>query len=177
MDVVNIAEKLFLHALTGEGDLFDVLEEISTREIESRYYQMGIGLRLKIEDLKAIEELFHQAPSRALSEVVQTWLQQQYDVKKYGQPTWQMLVKAINSRAGGNDPTLAKTIALNHPAVQEKNLCEGEHHKCIIYCKTKLAHKSFYVHWLQLQSSLNPATSKKCLMRCGIIVPGGSSLA
>ena len=89
---------------------------------------MGIGLRLKTEDLKSIEKEFRQDPSRALSEVVQTWLQQRYDVKKHGQPTWQMLIKAINSRVGGNDHTLAKTIALNHPAVQEKNLCEGEHH-------------------------------------------------
>ena len=103
-----------IHTLTDEDDLFEVMEEIST--LDSKYYQIGMGLRLKPKDLQSIEERFHQDPSRALSKVVETWLQQQYNVQKCGQPTWQMLVKAVNSPAGGNDHTLAKKIASKHPA-------------------------------------------------------------
>ena len=90
------------------------MEEIST--LDSKYYQIGMGLRLKPKDLQSIEEMFRQEPSRALGKVVETWLQQQYNVKKCGPPTWQMLVKAVDSPAGGNDHTLAKKIASKHAA-------------------------------------------------------------
>ena len=104
MDVANF------HVLTDKEDLFDVLEEIST--LESRYYQIGLGLRLNQEDVESIDK---EDPSRALSKVIQTWLQQKYNVQRHGPPTWQMLVKAVNSPAGGNDHSLAKKIALKHP--------------------------------------------------------------
>ena len=44
-----------------------------------------------------------------------TWLQGSYNVQKFGPPTWRMLVKAVDSPAGGNDHNLAKKIASNHP--------------------------------------------------------------
>ena len=75
-----------------------------------------MGLRLKPKDLKSIEETFSQDPSRALGKVVETWLQQQYNVKKCGPPTWRMLVKAVDSPAGGNDHNLARKIASKYPA-------------------------------------------------------------
>ena len=90
------------------------MDEIST--LESRYYQIGVGLRLTPKDLQSIEERFPQDPSRALSKVVETWLQQQYNVHKFGPPTWQMLVKAVDSHAGGNDHMLAEKIMSKHPA-------------------------------------------------------------
>ena len=102
---------ILIHALTDEEDLFDVLEEISS--LESRYYQIGMGLRLKPKDLQSIDK---EDSSRALSTMVEMWLQQQYNVQRHGPPTWQMLVKAVDSPAGGNDHTLAKKIASKHPA-------------------------------------------------------------
>ena len=95
------------------------MEEIST--LESKYYRIGMGLRLKPKDLKSIEEMFCQDPSRALGKVVETWLQQQYNVKKFGPPTWQMLVKAVDSPAGGNDHNLAQKIASKYPASEYIN--------------------------------------------------------
>ena len=103
-----------MHCLADEDDLFEVMGEIST--LESRYYQIGMGLRLKPKDLQSIERRFPQDSSRALSTVVESWLQQQYNVQKCGPPTWQMLVKAVDNPAGGNDHTLAKKIASKHPA-------------------------------------------------------------
>ena len=72
-----------------------------------------MGLRLKPKDVQSIDK---EDPSRALSKVVEMWLQQQYNVQRHGPPTWQMLVKAVDSPAGGNDHTLAKKIASKHPA-------------------------------------------------------------
>ena len=78
---------------------------------------------MKTKDLQSIEEKFLQNPSRALITVVEIWLQQQYNVQRHGPPTWQMLVKAIDSPAGGNDHTLARKIASKHPAGEYMYTC------------------------------------------------------
>ena len=80
------------------------------------YYELGIGLRLATSELDSIESSFQHKPQRALTKVVTAWLQKHYSVDNFGLPTWQMLVKAVDSRAGGNDHTLAQKIASNHPA-------------------------------------------------------------
>ena len=80
------------------------------------YYYIGIGLRLSTSDLNSIESSFKHDPRRALTMVVSAWLQKSYSVEDFGPPTWQMLVKAVDSPAGGNDHTLAQKIASNHPA-------------------------------------------------------------
>ena len=97
--------------------MLDVLELLMPHK--SHYYNIGIGLRLSIEFLDEIEEKFDSDPRKALRKVVGAWLQKKYDVSKFGLPTWQMLVKAIDSPAGGNDHQLAEKIALDHPAAGE----------------------------------------------------------
>ena len=42
------------------------------------------------------------------------WLKKNYNVKKFGEPTWQMLVKAVGNRAGGGNNALAEKIATSH---------------------------------------------------------------
>ena len=44
------------------------------------------------------------------------WLKKNYNVKKFGEPTWQMLVKTVGSRAGGGNNALAEKIATSHKA-------------------------------------------------------------
>ena len=80
------------------------------------FYDLGIGLRLAISELDSIESSFQHNPRRALTKVVTTWLRKRYSVDNFGPPTWQMLVKAVDSPAGGNDHSLAQKIASNHPA-------------------------------------------------------------
>ena len=48
--------------------------------------------------------------------MLQVWLRHSYGVDKYGAPTWQRLVEAVDDEAGGNNHALAKKIASNHPA-------------------------------------------------------------
>ena len=96
------------------SNLLDIMEVLSP--LESRYYNIGMGLRLRMEYLEDTEKKFDQTHSKALRKVVVAWLQQQYDVAKFGPPTWWMLAKAIDSRAGGNHHLLARKISKDHPA-------------------------------------------------------------
>ena len=70
---------------------------------------------MKIADLRKIRDK-HPSESDALEDVLLLWLNQEYDVKKHGPPTWRMLVEAVGKKGGGDNHELAKQIAENHPA-------------------------------------------------------------
>ena len=38
------------------------------------------------------------------------WLRKEYDVKKFEEPSWHALGKAVANRAGGNDTALGEEI-------------------------------------------------------------------
>ena len=52
----------------------------------------------------------------ALNQIITNWLQRNYNTKKYGLPTWKMLVEAVRAPNGGNNAILADKIARLHPA-------------------------------------------------------------
>ena len=92
------------------------MEEVSS--IQSAYFPLGRSLRLRNDDLKAICEM-HPSKSdaeQALNDVLLLWLCQKYNVRRFGPPTWKMLVEAVDKKTGGNNHELAKEIASNHPA-------------------------------------------------------------
>ena len=99
--------------ILDEDDLFKIIEEILP--LESRYYNLGRSLNLKIADLRKIRDE-HPSDSDGLEDVLLLWLNQKYDKKKHGPPTWRMLVEAVDRKSGGDNHELAKQIALNHPA-------------------------------------------------------------
>lgn len=86
--------------------------------MKSSYYSLGLGLRLRTSDLDAICEKSSGDDKQALTSVLLLWFNQKYNVRKFGEPTWRMLVEAIDRESGGNDNKLAKKIASNHPADQ-----------------------------------------------------------
>ena len=45
-----------------------------------------------------------------LRDMLELWLNQSYDVIKYGEPSWQMLENAVRARAGRNNPAVADKI-------------------------------------------------------------------
>ena len=90
-----------------------IIEEILP--LESRYYNLGRSLNLKIVDLRKIR-YEHPSDSDGLEDVLFLWLNQKYDTRKYGPPTRRMLVEAVDRKSGGDNHELAKQIALNHPA-------------------------------------------------------------
>ena len=82
--------------------------------IIAEYYKFGISLRLKPGELQAIRKSCGQDVDQAFTDVLLAWLRQRYNIAKYGPPTWRMLVRAVDSPAGGNNPALALTIVGNH---------------------------------------------------------------
>lgn len=58
----------------------------------------------------------HADPVRCLDEVLERWLKQNYNTKRFGSPSWRQLVKAVENNNGGEDPELAKKIAALHPS-------------------------------------------------------------
>ena len=97
----------------------DVMEEVES--LQSVYYRLGQSLRLNIADLEAIRDTSPDA-DQALEKVILLWLGKKYNVEKYGQPTWRMLVEAVDRKRGGNNHELAKKIASKHPSGSSSHL-------------------------------------------------------
>ena len=102
--------------LLDKDDLSDVIEEAVS--IKCMYFQLGRALRLRIDDLRAIRQAYTNEvdTESALNDVLLLWLDQKYNVQRFGPPTWRMLVEAVDKETGGNNHNLAKKIASNHPA-------------------------------------------------------------
>ena len=119
---------------SAEDDFHEIYKEVVS--IIAEYYKLGIGLCLKPGELQAIRKSCGQDIDQAFTDVLLAWLRQRYDVAKYGPPTWRMLVKAVDSPAGGNNHALALTISHNH-AVSGKGyvleaLCHYIRHNCLL---------------------------------------------
>ena len=96
--------------------MIDVFEAVLP--LKSVYMALGRSLRLKTADLKLIQEAYPNGSDteQALSDTLELWLQQKYNVERFGPPTWRMLVEAADRKACGNNHDLAKKIASDHPA-------------------------------------------------------------
>ena len=96
--------------------MIDVLEAVLP--IKSVYFALGRALRLKTADLRSIQAAnpSESDAEEALSDALELWLQQKYNVEKIGPPTWRILVEAVDRKGGGNNPELAIKIADEHPA-------------------------------------------------------------
>ena len=97
---------------TEEDDLLDVKEEVI--DLASRWKDLGLALRVKCSTLDTISSKNHYNPEDCLRDTLQAWLQQQYDTTKFGQPSWQVLCKAVENPAGGKNPALARSIRERH---------------------------------------------------------------
>ena len=93
----------------AEDDFHEVYCELEN--IKARYYQLGIVLGLPLGKLEAIRKTHSQDVEQALTQVLLLWLKQQYNVEKFGCPTWQRLREAVDSPSGGENPALAERIA------------------------------------------------------------------
>ena len=48
--------------------------------------------------------------------MVTEWLKRNYNVRRFGEPTWQKLVEVVGHPAGGANKALARDIARRHKA-------------------------------------------------------------
>ena len=97
-------------------DLVDVMGEVM--DVAAKWRSLGLALRLKAADLDTISSKNHTDPTECLNDMLLAWLQQHYDFKRFGPPSWRMLCQAISNPAGGNNPALARKIAEHHQALE-----------------------------------------------------------
>ena len=99
-----------IYFLPDEDDFRDICRELVS--IKAKYYQLGVELGLPAGELDAIRKDY--AVDQAFNEVILRWLRQQYNVARFGHPSWKRLGEAVKSPIGGNNPALAVEIAASH---------------------------------------------------------------
>ena len=103
---------LCLDVYSDIDDLFDVRQELLP--LSAQWLSIGIALRLNISTLNHIEARNIGDPSACLNSMVMEWLKWNYNIKRYGEPTWQRLVNAVANPTGGANRALAMEIARRH---------------------------------------------------------------
>ena len=96
---------------TDEDDLFEILQDLASVAIKWR--KIGMALGLNCNTLDKIEHVYHD-PDDQLSNMVVQWLKKNYNVERFGEPTWGKLAKAVRAGAGGGNSALAQRIEDNH---------------------------------------------------------------
>ena len=97
---------------TDKDDLPDIIRELT--DVTAKWRNIGIILGIPDNRLKAIKE---DSPPDYLREMLSIWLQKNYNVKRFGEPTWVKLVEAVNDSSGGGNPSLAMEIARGHGGI------------------------------------------------------------
>lgn len=96
----------------GINDLYEVATELE--DVASKWRDIGLALRLHDPDLSVIDTE-GKLVDGCLKDMLRLWLNQSYDVRKHGEPSWQMLAEAVRARSGGNNPAIADQIHQKHP--------------------------------------------------------------
>ena len=110
---------LLSNATIGEDDLRDVLWEINP--VAARWQAIGIGFGLEVGILEKIE-VEHSRPNECMTAVLKHWLNKNYNVERFGKPTWRTVVKVVGHSAAGEKVSLASEIAKKYPGRFDFNL-------------------------------------------------------
>ena len=97
-----------------DDDLFDVQSELIP--VTAKWRNIGTALQLKSDVLESIQAGSGGDPPACLALMVTEWLKRNYNVKRFGEPTWQKLVEVVGHSAGGANMTAARDIARRHKA-------------------------------------------------------------
>ena len=82
--------------------------------IASTWKAIGRGLRIEPGRLEIINENNSGKPKECLSEMLTCWLNRNYNVETFGEPTWRAVVKVVAHTAAGDNHALALRIAGKH---------------------------------------------------------------
>ena len=85
--------------------------------VAANWRSIGIALRLRPDILQNTDTRYNGDPRACLSSMLTEWLMRNYNVERFGEPTWLMLVEAVGHPAGGANMALAKEIARKHMAI------------------------------------------------------------
>ena len=83
--------------------------------VSAQWRSIGTALRLSTSFTDCIGAK-NNDPRTCLSSVVTEWLKKNYNVERFGEPTWHWLVEAVGDCAGGANMALARKIARKHKA-------------------------------------------------------------
>ena len=104
-----------LFCLVVYSDLDDLLGvERELIPVSTRWKSIGIVLRVSLDVLDVIQTQYSGNPQACLTSVLTEWLKRNYNVQRFGEPTWQRLVEAVGDPAGGGNMALAREIARRH---------------------------------------------------------------
>ena len=78
--------------------------------MESKWKSIGKALRLKPSELESIAADCKDVKS-SMDKVLTKWLNQSYNVCRFGPPSWKLLVAAVAHPNGGDNHALAEWIA------------------------------------------------------------------
>ena len=76
--------------------------------------KIAISFRLSPSLMKLIATHCSSDPEYCLFTAVEDWLKKMYNTEKYGNPSWQTLVRAVASPTSGANQALAQAIAERH---------------------------------------------------------------
>ena len=82
--------------------------------VSAKWKSIGIALRLNPNTLDCIQAKNSVDPSTCLTSMLTEWLNRNYNVKRFGEPTWQRLEEAVGDPAGGENMALATDLASRH---------------------------------------------------------------
>ena len=102
---------LLNHINAGIDDLFDVKRELLP--VIPRWKQIGLALRLDRNHLKKIERENRDLED-CLTEALAMWLKKAYNTERFGEPSWELLARAVAHPSGGNNPALAEEISMKY---------------------------------------------------------------
>ena len=105
-----ITHSILLTSL-GEKDRYDIMKEMIS--VAAKWEAIGGGLGIDDGRLELIKEDNPDAKKR-LSKVLTCWLKRSYDVERFGEPTWQAVVKVVADPAAGDNHALALSISGKH---------------------------------------------------------------
>ena len=95
-----------------QEDRFDILTEMMP--VVGTWKAIGTGLRIDPGRLEMISENNSGKPRECLSETLTCWLNRNYNVERFGEPTWRAVVKVVAHPAAGDNCALALSIAGKH---------------------------------------------------------------
>ena len=84
--------------------------------VAARWKDIGLALRLDPDKLDVIKT-DHNNCKDCLTHMLSLWLKKSYNTERFGDPSWQLLARAVGDPAGGNNPALAEEMASNHRGV------------------------------------------------------------
>ena len=87
--------------------LFDVKSVVEP--VTARWKHIGLALRLDPGQLDRIEKEKRDLDD-CLTEMLTLWLKKNYNTERFGEPSWELLARAVDHDSGGNDSSLAGEI-------------------------------------------------------------------